>query len=339
MKSAAPLVLFPNFAGEEQERAQPLATALHPLARGWAALFGRRATVQGVGEVDGDERGAAFSFLDALTGFVPWFSTGEARARAHTLSLPYASADPDATQTVHDKAFAVSQARLLGLMPDCLEPFVVVLSPADLLAPDFVEHLLTYVRKLPAFARGFTLKPRSGTSGRGRVPGLMRILDDERARTACVNGAKKLAVKGGAILEPWLTRRTDFSAHVHVTDDGPHALGVTTMDVSSAGVWSGTRFALDEEGVARADHPLHDALLAVGLQMGARAKAHGYRGPLGIDAFTFVDDRGREILRPLVEVNARFTGGLVAIGTARRAKVAPGVHVRFDARDASLSLL
>jgi hypothetical protein len=337
MTGAAPLTLFANFGGEEQERAAPLQTALHPLARAWAQLFGRRATLLGLFDVDDDGRGSAFPFLDALTGFVPWLSTGEARARAKTLGLAYAGADPDAVRRVHDKAFAVESARELGLMPACLEPFVVVLSPEDLLKPDFMAHLETYVRGLPTFAEGFTLKPRFGTSGRGRVPGQARILDDEAARTACENGAKKLALKGGAILEPWLTRRADFSAHAVVTDAGPRALGVTIMDVSNAGVWSGTRFSLDDDGVARAAHPLHDALFAVVLQVGARAAAHGYRGPLGIDAFTFIDADGAEILRPLVEVNARFTGGLTAIGSARRARVSSGTEVRFDGRDASLT--
>ena len=52
--------------------------------------------------------------------------------------------------------------------------------------------------------------------------------------------------------------------------------------------------------------------------LAGQAAAHGYRGPCGIDAFSFRGPQERLELRPLVEFNARFTMGSVALGILRR---------------------
>jgi len=52
------------------------------------------------------------------------------------------------------------------------------------------------------------------------------------------------------------------------------------------------------------------------------ARERGYAGPAGVDAFVFADPEapgaGAPILRPVVELNARFTAGTVTIGLVRR---------------------
>jgi hypothetical protein len=62
-----------------------------------------------------------------------------------------------------------------------------------------------------------------------------------------------------------------------------------------------------------------DALIAAASEIARAAHAAGYYGPCGVDAFTFRRD-GEKILRPIVELNARFTTGTVAIGLLRRAR-------------------
>jgi hypothetical protein len=44
----------------------------------------------------------------------------------------------------------------------------------------------------------------------------------------------------------------------------------------------------------------------------------GYHGPLGVDAFVYRDVDGALKLRPVVEVNPRFTMGRLALAIARR---------------------
>jgi hypothetical protein len=69
---------------------------------------------------------------------------------------------------------------------------------------------------------------------------------------------------------------------------------------------------------------VHDEVLReTGAITATHAFAEGFFGPCGIDAFTIeTEDNGdapRETLRPLVEFNARFTMGTIAIGIVRRA--------------------
>ena len=49
------------------------------------------------------------------------------------------------------------------------------------------------------------------------------------------------------------------------------------------------------------------------------AAAAGYHGPCGVDAFAFRGPGGESTLRSVVELNARFTMGTVALGLLRRA--------------------
>jgi hypothetical protein len=65
----------------------------------------------------------------------------------------------------------------------------------------------------------------------------------------------------------------------------------------------------------RYDEALREAAVAIG----QAAAAAGYHGPCGVDAFAFEKEPGRFELRPVVEFNARFTFGTVAIGLLRRA--------------------
>jgi hypothetical protein len=70
-----------------------------------------------------------------------------------------------------------------------------------------------------------------------------------------------------------------------------------------------------ESGLA-CDAELRDAALRV-VRVAA---SQGYRGPCGVDSFAFRHpESDEECLRPVVELNARFTVGTVAIGLARRA--------------------
>ncbi len=62
--------------------------------------------------------------------------------------------------------------------------------------------------------------------------------------------------------------------------------------------------------------------------MALAAQRAGYVGPCGVDAFGFRGPDGEEELRPVVELNARFTLGLVTLGHAQRSFAA----LRADGR-------
>jgi len=71
------------------------------------------------------------------------------------------------------------------------------------------------------------------------------------------------------------------------------------------------------EGVFQAGTPYDAEVLKSASDIGAKLYQAGYRGPFGIDAFSYLDQE-KEHLRVPVEINPRFTMGTVAIGLAHR---------------------
>lgn len=139
-----------------------------------------------------------------------------------------------------------------------------------------------------------------------------------------------LARQGKLVIEPWLDRVLDFSIQLEVR--GPEETRVIG--------WTGLRN--DHRGQFQAiqvpfrgilgHHPevarllyghcdgsgipgFYDSLIA---DLGRALAERGYRGPAGIDAFFYRSATGRLKLKPVVEVNPRFTMGRLAIELGRR---------------------
>ena len=169
----------------------------------------------------------------------------------------------------------------------------------------------------PAWLRGrFTLKPRFGSSGRGRVGGEGLAPDSASVR----RGLAKLAERGGALLEPWLDRTGDLSAQLHVGSDGAVTLlGTLELCVTPSGLYRGHRGFVDARGRIHAGTEYDESLREPAALIARAASEQGFSGPCGVDAFSFRAEEGREVLRGAVEFNARFTAGVVVIGLLRRA--------------------
>jgi hypothetical protein len=202
------------------------------------------------------------------------------------------------------------------MLPDCLEPCIAVLESELLRDPDrAIREIEAKLALWPAWTAGrFTLKPRFGTSGRGRVAG-------NAGRVAEVSGGfPRLAESGGAMLEPWLKRTCDLSAQLWIGRDRQLVLlGTTELLVEGSGLYRGHRGFVDSRGRVTSGNRYDEALREAAVAIAQAAIAAGYHGPCGVDAFAFEVEPGRVELRPVVEFNARFTFGTVAIGLLRRA--------------------
>ncbi len=331
------LVLEPNLGAEDGRPLASVDAALADgLARTWALLFEERAELPPGSAAarpawlrDGL---AAFPFLSDVTGLVPWLSTAAARERARELRLRFAAPSPELSARIGDKGWALETARALGLLPAPLLDVSSLFEGGELERPDARARVDERLASWPvALRESFTLKPRWGSSGRGRVKGRSGRLDDAGAA-----GLARLARRGGAVLEPWLQRSEDLSAQLLIRADGAvELLGTTRQLTSPSGVWLGNVVLLDEDGVVHSGSARDGELRRAARLVGERAADEGFRGPLGIDAFVYSTHAGAE-LRPLVEVNARFTMGLVSVGLARRAQAAglleAGVVCCFRAR-------
>jgi hypothetical protein len=334
--------LIANLGAEENGRAGALPAAALVMARLWSLLFPAGAGFLDPGPGESQWPASlgpvpstpAFPWLPQ-DGAVAWLVTVDAERSAREAGHALFGPPPDVVRRVHDKAFAHRLCRRAGLEPASLRDLVGVLDPVEL--EDTEAALRSLQQRLdgwPAWTRGrFALKPRHGSSGRGRVPGSAGAADTPAVR----NALPRLARSGGALLEPWLERERDLSVQLHVAPAGGLDL-IATLEqrVSPAGVYRGHRGWIDYRGRIVSGSDRDDALLEAACEVARAAAAEGFHGPCGVDAFVFRGPRGSE-LRPVVEFNARFTTGTVLAGLIRRALprirkragLAPGQRLAF----------
>jgi hypothetical protein len=323
------MLLIPNLGAEENDewgvdaesaRPRPHPAHSHTAARLFGALFGAGAHFS-------DERQRADAPLPAPDHAEPafawlapgdreavaWLGTIAARAEAERAGHSLWGADPQVVRAVHDKAFAHEIAREDGWLPGDLADLVAVIEPDALREASAARAIEARVEAWPSWTGGrFTLKPRLATSGRGRVPG-------EPGQSLAEAGPARLASAGGALLEPWLDRIEDLSASLWIAPDRQLTLlGTTRLLVARSGLYRGQRGFVDSRGRVTSGSEHDEALREAAVGMASRAAAAGYWGPCGVDAFAFRGAIGEPVFRPVVEWNARFTLGIVAIGWLRR---------------------
>ena len=317
MSETAELTLLANLGGEEGDRWQQMAgePSVAAAAALWASLFGATARRDGVRASPWDE--PAFEWLPGH-GALAWWGGTRAAADPALGGHPLHGAEPDRVEAVHDKAFALRH----GSIPLALRDIAQAFDPDELTPHDqAIRKMRECLDRWPAgLRRSFCLKPRLGSSGRGRVRGR-----DGEPDTPSIRGAlDRLARCGGAILEPWLERTIDLSVafHVRPSESGPplELLGSLTSISRTAGVPLGHRGEIDSRGRIYSGSRFDDAAREAGSELALAASEAGFCGPCGIDGFGFRDLEGSEVLRPAVEFNARFTMGLVALGCLRRAR-------------------
>ncbi len=339
---ASDVLLIPNFGAEEGagwgapayrpvgEVATASQTAREMVQRSatqlWQSLFASGSRCLGESELPGDAfwpKGlgvrnphAVFAWLDVHDCAVAWLNTPAARQFARDSDRRLFGVDPEIVREVHDKAFAYRVAVEEGMLPTCLVPCMEVFEPDDLRDSDAaVRGIEAKLAQWPVWTAGrFTLKPRFGTSGRGRVAG-------NAGRVAAASGGfARLAESGGALLEPWLKRTCDLSAQLWIGSDRQIVLlGTTELLVEGSGLYRGHRGFVDSKGRVTSGNRYDEALREAAVAVARAAAAAGYHGPCGVDAFAFEWEPGRIELRPIVEFNARFTLGIIAIGLLRRA--------------------
>ena len=276
----------------------------------WAASLGLRPDT------------AAWGWLD-VDGGVPWLSTPAAERALASLDLAYEAPPAAVVRKVHDKAFAMAVARASRLMPKELDPLIDVLTADELAADDISARLWERAHGWPEWTAGTMLiKPRWGGSGRGFRSSSSPIRLSDMAR------------RSGAVFEPFLHRGLDLSTQLHVGRKGDvTVLGTTRMRFGRLGGPAGNRGVIDRDSRIHAGTPYDREVAEAAVTVARAAAAEGFFGPCGVDAFTWSEqpgDDGCQHLRPVVELNARFTTGTVAVGLVERALAAglvapPGV--------------
>lgn len=143
-----------------------------------------------------------------------------------------------------------------------------------------------------------------------------------------------LALPGGVIVEPWLERIADFSAHYECTPGQPPRLkGLVRLHCEDSGrftacVASGMFTRLLPAEIAQFLHQQGTSWLTqlyateIPQILAASLGQSAFHGALGIDAFFYRATDGGVRLKPIVEINPRYTMGRTALELLRVA--APG---------------
>ncbi len=138
-----------------------------------------------------------------------------------------------------------------------------------------------------------------------------------------------LKEQGDAVVEPWLDKVVDLSAQLDIVAPGTaRVLGWTRFFTDSRGQYGGSfvhgRMAgLDPAtrrflyGQGRDPRRLQRLFEDLGGWVARAMADSGYVGPVGIDLLVYRDAEGLR-LKPVVEVNPRFTMGRVALRLGRR---------------------
>jgi uncharacterized ferritin-like protein (DUF455 family) len=138
------------------------------------------------------------------------------------------------------------------------------------------------------------------------------------------------AHKRELVVEPWLERLADFSAQLEMTERGLKLCGFTGLTADARGQfvanYAGPHFHKRLPGriislfEAKAD--LSGVLLEFyhGLfaALETELRTADFAGPIGIDAFVYRDASGAVKLKPVVEINPRYTMGRVLVELMRQ---------------------
>ena len=191
---------------------------------------------------------------------------------------------------LNDKRFSHRLERELG----CALPGATIV--------DSVESLRAAVL---ANRGDWVLKHPLGVGGRERVTGKGSRLDERSQGWA----ASRFEEGWTLLFEPWAYRRTEFSFHFEIEEEGPTFLGHCGLVSDESGAFRGNRVAAG----AGEDPEILETL------RGAMNKVweKGYRGPVSVDSFRgFLAEEA--VVRPLMELNVRYSFGRLALELFKR---------------------
>ncbi len=158
-------------------------------------------------------------------------------------------------------------------------------------------------RACPGAEDKWVVKSPYGFAARERVLGRGPRVEGAQGAWAF----KRFARGEPLVFQPWLEVEREYGVVVEVSDEGAHRLlGVSDLQTNGAG--TGTGYVLGRPPGAQRMKELEETADVVC----ERLRAGGYSGPAGFDAL----EHSKGLLR-LLEVNARYTMGFVALAVER----------------------
>lgn len=223
-------------------------------------------------------------------------------------------------RSLHSKLWAAEQAEALLNRRD--EDWI---APGDTLGKPIAnfEELERFRKELRQ--KGYSnivCKAPYGTAGNGN----RCLLENESISETMSKWLEQLWARQNVILvEPWLQRVFDFSVHLDVSENSVRLQAFTRLFNNARGQFKGVLSngfgSIESESIARlllSDdrgkprvYRWYEETFLPWLQS---ALVHsGYTGPLSIDAFVYRDSQNSLHLKPISEINPRYTMGRIGL--------------------------
>lgn len=188
------------------------------------------------------------------------------------------------------------------------------------------------------------VKAQLGASGRNQL----LIKSDELHDKKLAQLENMLRINATLVVEPFLDKVADLSILINIprsTEKPPKILGVsrffTKPNRQYSGHLIGSLFTKEESFLSsefyrqRHDKKSYsDKLKEAALFVARELKKLNYHGPVGIDAILYKNNKGDIFLKPIVEINLRYTMGNIALQLQKfLTKGSLGVWIIRDAKN------
>lgn len=279
-----------------------------------------------------------FKKLDMkLSGFSPWgwsqkicdffkpkanYLTSESDWQKNIISTPQ-----DSIQTsVRLASKSNSQLLLKKFLNNCFKPQSLHSSLEKICGIDCysVQEIIECQNRLAKLGyEQIIIKSQLGASGRNQL--LIKSADSIEKKLPRLNNLFK--VSKVLVTEPFLNKRCDMSILLEVSrhpEKPPKINGMSRFFTKDNRQYSGhlvgSLFTQEESELSseffrqRDDKKSYaDLLKEAGLFVGNELKKSGYHGPVGIDAMLYENSLGQICIKPIVEINVRYTMGHIAL--------------------------
>ncbi|MDQ3252442.1 MAG: hypothetical protein M3R15_00810 [Acidobacteriota bacterium] len=257
------------------------------MARPWPSDVVAQAGERGVTLVDPDTEEVHTERV-----FTPWGWTASALALGERLGAIVDPVPLDVVRRVNSKLWSHALEVEAGIVLD-----------GAATASDFDGLKNTVAAACPDANDKWVIKSPHGFAARERVLGRGPRLAGPPAKWC----ERRFARGETLVFQPWLDVIREYGVVLEVGRDGKIALhGISDLQTNGAGTGIGYVLGRAIEPHRRAE------LYGMATWVGERLWREGYFGPAGIDALEHAGG-----LHPLLEVNARFTMGFVALAVER----------------------
>lgn len=232
--------------------------------------------------------------LDGEFELVFWGENGWAKSAARRWGRAWHGCNPEIVRRVNSRRFKFELEQRFGVLP----------VGAALVGN--VDELVTALAE--PWNDGWVLKGEFGGAGRE-----VRFGAGPPSRTDLSWAWNRFRQGLAVTVERWLDRLGEAGLQFHVEHNGAvDFLGVTPLLTRSNGGYLGSGFADDPRSFIDWAEAIE-----IGHRVAQAVAAVGYFGPLGIDAMRYRDPVGTSRIRPLQDLNARYTMGRLALGLRR----------------------